>query len=46
MMQKAFKGRKIVIYADHRELNSRVASILRKHCQLRKQLEVAEILYI
>lgn len=46
MIQQPFKdGKKIVIYADHRELNSRVASILKKHCELReKQLEVADYL--
>lgn len=46
MIQKAFKdGDKVVIYADHRELGSRTASILRKHCNLReKQLEVADYL--
>ena len=45
-MQKAFKSdKRIVIYADHRESSSRVASILRKHCELReKQLEVADYL--
>lgn len=43
MVQEA--GRSVVIYADHRELNSRVASILKKHCELReKQLEVADYL--
>ncbi|MBI2233096.1 MAG: hypothetical protein HYU56_04200 [Candidatus Aenigmarchaeota archaeon] len=45
-MQTAFKGDKsVVIYADHRELSSKAAMILKKHCDLREQLEVAEILY-
>lgn len=46
MIQKAFKtDGSIVIYADNRELKSRVASILKKHCDLReKQLEVADYL--
>lgn len=45
-MQKAFKdGKKVVIYADNRELGSRTAAILKKHCELReKQLEVADYL--
>ena len=45
-MQTAFKdGKSIVIYADHRELGSKVAMILKKHCDPREQLDVAEILY-
>ncbi len=44
MIQRAFKkGLNIVIYADHRELGSKVAMILKKHCDLREQqLEVAD----
>ena len=46
-MQTAFKdGKSVVIYADNRELGSKAAMILKKHCDLREQqLDVAEILY-
>ena len=46
MIQTAFKdGKSVVIYADHRELGSKVASILKKHCDLREQqLDVPDYL--
>ncbi len=44
-MQTSFPSENIVIYADNRESNSRVVSILKKHCSLREQkLEVADYL--
>ena len=45
MSQEVFLNGKIVIYADVREANSRINSILKKQCDLReKQLAVADYL--